>query len=233
MTYNVGVFSKYTDNSTSLVADIISDAGADVVALNELDSCNLRHGVYQAEALADTLGGWNHCFSGSFAFAGGSYGNGVVSVLPVLHSENVLLPVADGAEQRSMAVMETEDYILAATHFDHVGPVAKIKQAEFITDWFMERYADSSKPVFLCGDMNSRPEDPAVLKLHESWTQLSGTDFTCPNPGPYACIDYIFCLKSEKYNVEILDSYVIDADRNPDVALASDHLPVVVRMKIR
>ncbi|MBQ8839277.1 MAG: endonuclease/exonuclease/phosphatase family protein [Bacteroidales bacterium] len=232
MTYNVGVFGKYTENSTGMVADIIDAAGADVVALNELDSCNRRHNTYQVRDLADSLGGWSYSFAKALQFKVGSYGNGVVSRLPILKSAQVLLPLSDGAEVRSMAVVETEDYVLASTHFDHVGTMARVEQARFITDWFKKHYSRTSKPVFLCGDMNSRPDDPALVELLESWTMLSGTEFTCPNIDPYVCIDYIFCLKSDRNSVEVLDYVVPTVETMPDVAVASDHLPVYVRLKV-
>ena len=43
LTYNVGVFSKYEDDTTPQVAELIRNTGASLVALNELDSCNRRH----------------------------------------------------------------------------------------------------------------------------------------------------------------------------------------------
>jgi len=56
MTYNVGVFSKYEDNTTSDVAQLILDRSATLVALNELDSCNTRHSAYQLKELARRWG---------------------------------------------------------------------------------------------------------------------------------------------------------------------------------
>ena len=58
VSYNVGVFSKYVDNSIPEIADVIRESGATFVALNELDSCNRRHDNYQLKDLAEELGGW-------------------------------------------------------------------------------------------------------------------------------------------------------------------------------
>ena len=52
VSYNVGVFSKYEDNTVPQVADLIRGTGASLVALNELDSCNRRHATYQLKELA-------------------------------------------------------------------------------------------------------------------------------------------------------------------------------------
>lgn len=42
MTYNVGVFGKYVENSAPMIASMIKEMGANTCALNELDSCNTR-----------------------------------------------------------------------------------------------------------------------------------------------------------------------------------------------
>ena len=55
--YNVGVFSKYRDDSTRDIAAMMLELDADAVAVSELDSCNRRNPVYQLEAFAEALGG--------------------------------------------------------------------------------------------------------------------------------------------------------------------------------
>ena len=45
--YNVGVFSKEIENSIPMIAGMMKELDADVISLNELDSCNLRHDTYQ------------------------------------------------------------------------------------------------------------------------------------------------------------------------------------------
>ena len=52
MTYNVGVFEKSGSNSMQHVAEIIKETQADIVSMNELDSCNLRHSTFQLEEIA-------------------------------------------------------------------------------------------------------------------------------------------------------------------------------------
>lgn len=38
MTYNVGTFTKFEENSLRMIADMVKETGADVVSMNELDS---------------------------------------------------------------------------------------------------------------------------------------------------------------------------------------------------
>lgn len=229
MTYNIGAFSKYSSDSTPLVADIIRSSGADIVALNELDSCNRRNNVHQVEVLARELGGWDFSFASAFPFAGGAYGNGVVSSDPVLARHRIALPVYDGSEPRSVAVVETEDYVFASVHLEFKGQMASLEQAKLINTWFEERYSGSEKPVILCGDMNSLPGSQTMTELGKCWEMLSDSLPTFPSFSPSECIDYILRLRSAA-DVHVISSGIPD---NASLALseASDHLPVLVRLK--
>lgn len=44
--YNVGAFAKEIENSIPMISDMMKELGADVISLNELDSCNRRHENY-------------------------------------------------------------------------------------------------------------------------------------------------------------------------------------------
>ena len=230
LTYNVGTFSKYSDDSTPQAADLIRALGVDAVALNELDSCNRRHNVHQLQALTDSLGGLDHAFASAFPFAGGGYGNGVATSSDVIRSFSVALPLSDGAEPRSMAVVETLDYILAATHLDHVGTEARIQQVDSITAWCQDNYAEDFRPVILCGDMNCEPDGPAVKRLLESWDLLSCTGPTYPSGQPRQCLDYVFHLKSSG-DVEVLESRVVSCAGGRKADMISYHLPVFVKFR--
>ena len=82
MTYNVGVFKKSGTNSMHHVAEIIKATQADIVSMNELDSCNRRHSTFQLEEIAQTAGGLDFHFAQAFPFAEGAYGNGIISKNP-------------------------------------------------------------------------------------------------------------------------------------------------------
>ena len=195
MTYNVGVFSKSGRNSLPDIAEFIRKSGASLVSLNELDSCNRRHDSFQLQQLAQAVGGWDYHFASAFPFAGGAYGNGILSREPILWSGTLALPKADGAEPRSVAVVETASCVFASAHLDHVGKEARLEQVRIINQWFTGRYKGYSKPVLLCGDMNATPGSETLALLEENWTRLSGTDFTYSTSQPRGCIDYIFALK--------------------------------------
>lgn len=82
--YNVGAFSKYDGSSVDAVASAVKEMKADVVSLNELDSCTTRTGcVDQLAEFAAAMGDWNHQFGAAIPYKGGAYGVGVAS--PSLH----------------------------------------------------------------------------------------------------------------------------------------------------
>ena len=56
VSYNVGIFSKYTD-SYQMVADMMTEAKADIVGISELDSCTVRTmRVFQLKKFAELMG---------------------------------------------------------------------------------------------------------------------------------------------------------------------------------
>ncbi len=228
-TYNVGVFSKYTGDSSADVAALVRRLGVDCLALNELDSCNRRHSSFQLQEFAGLLG-WNYHFARAFDFAGGAYGNGVATPLEITGRSSLALPRFDGSEQRSVAVVETPGCIFASVHLDHRGKVAALNQAKIINSWFTERYSGSSKPVFLLGDMNSLPQSDVIAELGKCWEKLSPDAPTHPSGTPVKCIDYIFALRNAA-PVEVISSQVVNSAAGTDIASLSDHCPVVCRIR--
>ena len=87
MTYNVGAFGKELEDSAPMIARMIGELGAETVSLNELDSCNRRHNIDQAQHLADELNAvaaaanhrqsWKGQFGRAMAYADGAYGCGM------------------------------------------------------------------------------------------------------------------------------------------------------------
>ena len=223
MTYNVGVFSKWGPNSMPDIAKLIRDSGASLIGLNELDSCNRRHNTFQLEELACAMGGWDYCFARAFPFAGGAYGNGILSREPILWSGTLSLPQADGAEPRSVAVVETASCVFASAHLDHKGKEARLEQVRQIGQWFTERYKGYSKPVLLCGDMNARPDSETLALLEENWIRLSGTGFTYSTEDPHGCIDYIFAFKWAAPVKDACSTVLTDGTEN-----LSDHFPLLL-----
>ena len=225
VSYNVGAFGKYDGSGIPGIAGFIESSGAGFAALQETDSCNRRHNSFQVEQLARELGGWEYHFASAFPFAGGAYGNGVVTREPVMARHSVALPQEDGSEPRSAAVVETPQCVFASVHLEYSSQEAALAQARVLNDWFSEHYAGSGKPVILCGDMNAQPGSPVIEELSRVWEQLSGTDFTFSTRRPHECIDYFFALKTA-VPVEVV-SYEVPTAGLEEL---SDHFPVVMKL---
>lgn len=230
--YNVGVFSKEIDNSIPMVAAMMKEIHADAVSLNELDSCNTRHTNNQAADFAAGMGGWDYRFSRAMPYREGAYGVGVAVPDEILDHMTVALPKDSGSEPRACCVVETPRYVLASTHLDHRSEEAAVLQAKTITATLKSKYGDSSKPVFLAGDMNSRPDSEVLSELKKDWTVLSVEENTYPSNSAKICIDYILVLNN-KASVKKVASSVPIVFANGDVAIASDHLPVYLDVKLK
>lgn len=229
VSYNVGVFNKYLEDDYQLIADMMKEAQADVVCMNELDSVTTRtKQVYQLEKVSECLGNWHFCFGPAMDYKGGKYGEGVTASLKPIDQYYIPLEKGDGSEPRVLAVMEFDDFVVASTHLDHKSAVAQKNQAERVSAAMMERYGNTKKPVFLGGDLNAKPESETITALKKNWTIISKTsDPTFSTENPKSCIDY-FMLLNNGAKVKVLHSQVITELKSGDVKKASDHFPVLV-----
>ncbi|MBR1926208.1 MAG: endonuclease/exonuclease/phosphatase family protein [Bacteroidales bacterium] len=233
VSYNVGAFSKYLDTSasTEMIAKMLVEAGADAVGLNECDSVNTRHpGENQVANLAKQVGDWQWWFGRAMAYRGGAYGNGVIvpKDVRIQRKYTVTLAKGSGAEQRGVAVVETDKFIVGAAHLDHTSSEARLAQIETVSSWADANYRDSKKPVFFLGDMNDYPDSETIAGLKRDWDLLSvTTENSYPSRGAKNCIDYIFHYKKSA-SVKVVGTHVMTRFHNGDVTMASDHLPIYV-----
>ena len=231
--YNVGVFSKYTGDSTPDIADMMIELGADAIAVCEQDSCNRRHNTFQTQDFAEQLGPeWDYRFGSAMQWNGGSYGTGAVTSRKIIRSSVISIPKGNGYEPRVCVAAETADYVIAAVHLDHSNEDVRMEQASLLTDELVRLYGRSRKPVFLCGDLNATPDSPTLRQLSEDWTVLSEPALTYPSQNPEICIDYILVLKN-RARYRLLKTAVCTEFESADVSQASDHLPVFADVMIR
>ena len=227
MTYNVGVFGKYMKNSISLVADLLKEAQPDIVGLNELDSCNTRHNIYQLKELNTCLGkGWNYVFQSMYEYKNGGYGIGIETPRKVLDSRSYDIPKTPGVRHMGVLAVELEDFVFMSTHLNTSGAVS-LEQAKRINEYVRRDYWTSKKPVFLAGDMNSRLGSATMEELSRYWTVISVNAPTFSAKEPKNCIDFVLILNNFA-NYTVVKSSVCTGFRSGDVKMASDHLPVFV-----
>ena len=228
VSYNVAALSHGGDRTDGIVA-FLKEVGADLVGLNELDSCNARHNVFQLEVLADRMGGWGCHFASAFPFAGGGYGNGVMSCKPLIRTWTVALERGGGHEPRSPSVLETEDVVFASTHLDFGPPGApSYEQAVALHAWFKDHFAGYGKPVILCGDFNTDPGTATQDEMQRCWVRLSEPVLTWPTVEPTMCLDYVYYLKTA---VPVEATETARPQGSFDLDALSDHYPVRVRIR--
>ena len=232
--YNVGVFDKYEGSGFEAVANAVNELGADVISLNEVDSCTTRTGsVDQIAKFAEVMGEWNTLFAPALdSYKGGKYGVGVVSKpeMEVLKTETLKLPKLDGREDRAVAVVEYKDFVMCSTHLD-LTLQSQLGQIEAINHYVDSVYAESGKPVFCAGDFNNFPGSEPIVLMEQTWTLLTPTGFSFPSHAPDRCIDYIF-VKPNGKKVTVDYTAIPQTLQTADLATASDHLPVVLKVTI-
>ena len=232
--YNVGVFDKYEASGFEAVANAVRELGADVVTLNEVDSCTTRTGeVDQLAKFAETMGQWNHHYASAMPYKGGAYGVGVASrpELTIVRTDKEALPKLDGREYRAVAVVEYEDFVLCSTHLD-LTLESQLGQIAVLNHYMDSLYADTNKPVFLGGDFNAFPDSEPITLMQKTWQLLTPVTNSFPSHAPDRCIDYVFVRPNgKKVTVEAAEIPV--ALQTVDLATASDHLPVVLTVTIR
>ncbi len=222
MTYNVRNCHGLDDSTNyQRVADIIIRINPQIVALQELDSATLRSkGMVAINELATRTGMYS-VYGPTINYLGGKYGNGILCKEKPVSWKSVPLPGRE--EKRSLLIVEFEDYIFCCTHFS-LNAEDRLKSSEIINELFK----DSSKLVFLAGDLNSLPDSDPVKNIQKKWLMLNNSViYTIPSDYPRRCIDYIFALKNTNHSYKVEKTM---AEKEP---LASDHLPVWVLVNLK
>lgn len=215
--------AKGMDNVTDFdrIAKVINDMDAHAIAIQELDSATERsNGLVVLDELAKRTN-MHGSFNGSIEYRGGKYGIGILTKEKPLNIEGIALPGTE--EKRSVLIVELEDFVLCCTHLslteeDRRTSINLIEQ-------HTEKY--DSKPVFLAGDLNAKPESSEIRVLSNNWAMLSDiTEPTFPSDNPDRVIDYILLKPNSKFTHKVLDAQVVDEP------MASDHRPLWVELKI-
>ncbi len=235
MTYNVGVIGKFlTDTFTKednvkLIADIVREAEADAVCFQELDSCNMRNNYFQLKALAEHIGNdWGYNYTPAINYRGGTYGSGVAAKSQPIKCFKIFIPTIDGWEDRVVAAMEYEDFVVASTHLNY----GQTSQVELINAEMKRLYGDSDKPVFLGGDMNAQPGSEMMLEFEKEWDIIS-TVTQRSVQSRMVCIDFILQLNNKAPKAKVVDSHAILQAASGSMKIASDHYPVYVDIKLQ
>ena len=232
LTYNI---HKAIGNDRSYqpdrIVDVLRDSGADILCLQEVDFQVPRsHNDDLARKLAEALE-MEYELGLNVQLKKGAYGNATLSRFPILHTEN--LNITWGIKKPRgclMSRIETDAGEIAILNF-HLG------LAGFERNWQMKMILESSflemvkkRPVIMLGDTNDRlAKLSPILKeagFRDSYSGNRMHSFPSYTPSPLIRIDKVY-LNSK---VELLEHRVL---LNKRTRVASDHLPVLVTLKIK
>ena len=202
-------------------AEVIRSVNPDWVAIQEIDRSTVRAGGVDQTAELAKMCGMHGTFVKKTPEKGGDYGLAILSKEKPLAVSKILMP--GSAHTRCVEILEFKDYFVACTHFplkDHLCDIA--------ADIVRLNLSDRDKPVFLAGDLNSKPETKAIAILKKGFTILSDTTkHTFPADAPRCCIDYIMVDTKHAFKVEVTSRKVIAAPE------ATDHCALVVKAKVK
>ena len=227
MTYNINY--AYDAATQTIIEDRIADRiireNPDFCCLNEIRD---TVGHPEATVLAK-LTGMHKTFYGE-----GSQGNCVLSKEePVSWKWTAL---SHAGYERFLVVAEFDNVVVAATHLEQAGTEtisahdARMASIPEIRE-SLAQYAESGKPIFLCGDWNAGPGSDEIALMKEFMTIISPTNGVRTYHGRNATggsiIDYIAVDTAHADDIYMASAYVID-----DIA-ASDHNPVFAEIYLR
>lgn len=220
MTYNIKNANGMDDVCNfQRVANVITNASPDVVAVQEVDSMTNRSGhKYVLGEIAERAQ-MHAYFAPAIDYDGGKYGIGLLTKQVPLRLQTLALPGRE--EARALILAEFEDYIYCCTHLS-LTEEDRMKSLDILKACA----ASAKKPFFLAGDMNAEPESGFIKGLQKDFRILTNTrQHSFPAPQPKETLDYIVISRQNDQGFAVVSAQVLDEP------VASDHRPVVVEMR--
>ncbi len=220
------------------IARVIAQHHPDIVALQEVDVGKGRTGgVDQARIIAECLQ-MDHHFYPTVRVEDELYGDAILTHLPMrLVKAGPLpgLPARPNLEPRGalwvVITVGNREIQFINTHLG-LFPNERLLQAEALLSSEWLAHSECRLPALLCGDFNATPGSP-VCRLMQTRlvdAQSKGLDKRPMNTFcsryPVARIDHVY----HSLGVEVLDCEV---PVNELVQVASDHLPLVVTLRLQ
>jgi endonuclease/exonuclease/phosphatase family metal-dependent hydrolase len=229
LTYNIYHGEDANGNSNlDAVAGIINSLKPDLVALQEVDNKTTRAKGLDLTAELSQRTGMQGIFGKAMDYAGGGYGEAVLTRHGIIYTKNNLLPHTSNAEPRAALEIQIElpsgeKVIFVGTHLDHLrDQTNRVNQAGRIN----ELYLDNNLPMILAGDLNASPGSDPINLLSKQWSFAAQDDPqpTIPSVRPRRKIDYIMYKPKDRWKV--IEVRVIDEK------VASDHCPVFAVLEL-
>ncbi len=216
------------------IAGIIRAADPDLVALQEVDRNTTRSGQVDQPAELGRLTGMQVAFGGNIPYAGGEYGNAVLSRWTIKRQQNHSLPSLGPGERRGILEVEVDldenrPLVFFATHLDHrPEDRERLASAEAIN----RRVTESNIPLaILAGDLNAVPDSPTLAIFKTAWMMPTKNPtandeplLTSPAARPRRQIDYILLRPRQSW--KLIEVRVLDEP------VASDHRPLLATVEL-
>lgn len=231
MSYNIGQCTQGGNSSTKLISDVTKELQADVVVMNEV-----RNIPNDASTIAKNLG-WEKYYQSAKLGMGNmiTYNPDKLKTIgnpAYLELKKIEPSDTKYNEDRICLFMEFEDFILLGSH---IQKDAFVTHTKLITDKVKAEYAKKGKPIFFCGDMNTRPYAVELKNFTSEWRVLSRTDqatlYNPDQPDNLICIDYIFLWKGGP-DVNVTKTEVCKSVQCGTITDASDHFPIYVDVTV-
>jgi endonuclease/exonuclease/phosphatase family metal-dependent hydrolase len=222
MTYNIRHARGLDDRvDLSRVADVLRQANADIICLQEIDSGLPRSSFQkQSELLGQSLN-FQHCSHENFGVLGHGMGNAIISRYPIYSTWNEKLPFA--GEPRgllcSKIILPCGPVLVTCTHWG-LSQTQRRKQS----DKCSRTLSNYEMPKVFCGDLNAvvASEEVSNLLSTANLQDCGPTDGNSFSSAlPVVKIDYV--LISQEFKG--LSAVIVTSD-------ASDHFPVLVTLEV-
>lgn len=202
------------------IGRILKEAGAQVVAVQEVDSATRRtDGHYGLREIGHTLG-MRDIYAPAIDFQGGKYGIGMLCRKRPRSVRRIPLPGRE--ESRMLLVVEFRSYVVACTHLS-LTDEDRMASLDIIS----QEAARWDKPFFLMGDLNDEPGSPFFEELTRHFRVLSNTqEPTFPSKAPKICIDYVAVYNSFAHRIG-------EASSRVGTEQASDHCPLHASVEVK
>ena len=231
MSYNIAQCAhKLFSSSPKFTANITKELKADVAVMNEVKSSD-------SKKIASTNLDWQYFYQDGKTGMGNMIAYNPKTLKLIGSPTSLKLNKLESStvkynEDRVCLFMEFEDFILLGSHLQ---TDAFVPHTKLITDKVKAEYAKKGKPIFFCGDMNTRPFSVELKNFSSEWRVLSRTDqatlYNPDQPDNLICIDYIFLWKGGP-DVNVTKTEVCKSVTCGTITDASDHFPIYVDVTV-
>ncbi|CAF1340671.1 unnamed protein product [Adineta steineri] len=235
MTFNIAACREPPGGIVD-VAHTIEQEQPDFVAMQEVDRFTQRSGaqIDQITELARHAHFAHKIYIPSMDFQGGQYGNAILSKHPFDLVVKANLDGRGQGETRSMGIVSCkinndQQLFFGVIHLEH--EIVSLREAQVKDAIEIYRRSGLEKqPFILAGDFNDEPYSSTVqLLLTEGGFKLPHKQCspTWPASNPTVTIDHILM------NQKAADMFEITNYHTSTTNMSSDHLPLIMELKIK